>query len=736
MRDLFARIDALVNRLVKNYTLWIFVALILLGVIAVKAWHFVFPPMPAPPVYGSLHVAAQGWSTAQREKFYQTSQGNPVVPLSWFLSLERQPQGFPPRLGEVDLFSAPQVQARYGLLPDTSPYNPYQLPVGLVPDVLSGEVVNLLGQGRREWMGMSCAACHTGQIQYRGQAIRIDGGQSMWNFSQWSSDLVANLMLTSVLPDRFDRFARRVFKRESTPDTAANRRALRDSLDLYLNSPLIRDAVDAIVNHTYPTVEGNARTAALGRGVNGEFGLLDPRNIARNHGPVSFPPLWYAHDFDWVQSVAAIRQPMGRNITEAWGVNVQVEFRQPGRYISTARMNDLFWIETLLSVLKAPEWPRHILGRIDEKKVERGRFLYEKAVWDQALTPAREQLPASEVGLVAGPNPRRPQTGYCARCHGPAIAADDWEGTRYGYIQLPLYRQDVLGTDPYDAKEFNARNPYTGMIAGDLPGPQLNAGAALTGIIERIQQRWYRDRDVPPDCQTIMNGFRENAFRAPLGYPARPLAGYWAIGPYLHNGSVRTLYQLLSPVDERDETFYMGTYEFDPREVGYRNERIDGAFLYDTRTPGNSNAGHEFRDAQKGTTGVIGPYLSPEDRLAIIEYMKVMNDVEPLIRPEASAQRYKLLEVIKPEYEDKRGVAAYEPATRETMAALCRKVEDFMRTIPPDRNYIASLAPGYGEAPEYGSAGAPAYEYAGAPAYGQPAAPATNGSVSQEGREP
>jgi hypothetical protein len=745
MRKLFAWINNLVNRLVKNYTLWIFLGLILLGVIAVKAWHFVFPPMPAPPVYGSLHVPNQGWSPARREKFYQTSQGNPVVPLSWFLSLERQPQGFPPRLGEVDLFSSPQVQARYGLLPDTSPYNQYQLPVGLVPDILSGEVVNLLGQGQKVWMGMSCAACHTGQIQYQGRAIRIDGGQAMWNFSQWSSDLVANLTLTAVLPDRFDRFAERVFaledsqnseNTENTEYSEDRRKALRDSLEVYLNSPLIKDAIDAIVNHTYPNVEGNARTAALGRGVNGEFGLLDPRNIARNHGPVSFPPLWYTHDYDWVQSVAAIRQPMGRNITEAWGVNVQVELRQPGRYISTNRLNDLFWMESLLSVLEAPPWPEEILGRIDPKRVERGRYLYETAVWDQALTPAQEQLPPSEVGMVAPPNPRRPRTGYCARCHAPAIAADAWEGTGYGFVQLPLYRQDVLGTDPYDAEEFNARNPYTGVIAGDLPGQHLNVGAALTGIIEKIQQRWYRDRAVPPDCQTIMNGFRENAFRAPLGYPARPLAGYWATGPFLHNGSVRTLYQLLSPVGKRDKTFYMGSYEFDPRELGYRNERIDGAFLYDTSVKGNSNAGHEFRDAPRGTTGVVGPYLSPEDRRAIIEYMKVMNDVKPLIRPEASAQRYALLDVIRPEYEGKWGRAAYAPATRESMALLCRKVEGFMRTIPPDRNYIASLAPGYGEAPAYGSTGAPAYEYVGAPGYGYPAAPAANGSASQEGREP
>jgi hypothetical protein len=116
--------------------------------------------------------------------------------------------------------------------------------------------------------------------------------------------------------------------------------------------------------------------------------------------------------------------------------------------------------------------------------------------------------------------------------------------------------------------------------------------------------------------------------------------------------------------------------------------------------------------------------------------MKVMNDVKPLIRPEVSAQRYALLDVIRPEYEGEWGVAAYKPATPESMAVLCRKVEGFMRTIPPGRNYIASLAPGYGEAPAYGSAGAPAYEYVGAPANGYAAVPPARGAASQEGREP
>jgi len=699
MRKLLARVDALVNRLAKNYTLWIFAGLLLLGVIAVRAWHVIFPRMPEAAVYGSMQVAGQGWELGQREKFYQTSQGNLVIPFSWFMSLERQPQGFPPSLGEVDLFSSPKVQARYGLLPDTSQFNPYQLPVGIVKDVLADRNVALLGQGHREWIGISCAACHTGQLVHKGRAVRIDGGQSMWNFAQWSGDMVSNLFLTAMLPDRFDRFARRVLKIEGLQDSAASRRALRGSMEQYFNSPLIKDAVDAIFNHTYPVTEGNTRTAALGRGVNGEFGLLDSRNIVANHGPVSFPPLWYTHDYDWVQSVAAIRQPMGRNITEAWGVSVRVELNSRRyRYASTARLHDMFWMETLLSVLHAPPWPPEILGPIDPKKVERGRYLYEEAVWSQALPPAVEQLPGDPQALIAPPNPNRKRTGYCARCHAPVLeTTKDSYGN--GYIQLPLYRLGVLGTDASDAREFNARKPYTGNLASEFGGrKQVGIGDALTTTISGIEKRWYDEEKVPPRCRQIMNGFRDNLFRAPLGYPARPMAGYWATGPYLHNGSVRTLYQLLSPAGERDKTFYLGTYDFDPREVGYSNQRIDGAFLYDTRIAGNRNTGHEFRDAMQGTPGVIGPFLQPEDRLAIVEYMKVMNDIDEsrIISPEALAQRRQLLDVMRAAYEAKAGVEGYEAADKP-LVELCQKIESIMDQLSAGagktQSYIAAPAP-------------------------------------------
>jgi len=93
------------------------------------------------------------------------------------------------------------------------------------------------------------------------------------------------------------------------------------------------------------------------------------------------------------------------------------------------------------------------------------------------------------------------------------------------------------------------------------------------------------------------------------------------VGPYLHNGSVPNLYALLSPQNERPDTFWTGSKEFDPVKVGHDTSEIKGGYLYDVSRTGSSNHGHEFKDGPRGN-GVIGPGLPPEDRLAIIEYLK------------------------------------------------------------------------------------------------------------------
>lgn len=657
MKSLFKWVDSRVNKIAKNYTLWIIGLVCIFALTLSKAYSMIFPRLPQPPVYASYVGLQPEWNNDRRERYYQTSQGTLAVPYAWFMALEW-------RTGR-EMFASPQVQARYGLLPDNDPkYNPDRLPVGIMKEIVTDEYVETLGGGQKEWLSISCAACHTGQLLYKGTAIRIDGGQGFWGFEQWSGDLLFSLMLTSALPSKFDRFCARVYGHGEGKRCLKNEtEVLRAQMKRFFNSDLILGAINENINHTYLTKEGFARTAALGRGVNSEFSPLNYRNVNRNSGPVSYPPLWYTHELDWVQSPAAISQPLGRNVTESWGVNVRVELKDPNkRWASTARMENTFWMETLLSTLSAPKWPENILGPINYDRVARGKRLFNDAMWYKALPADQIELTLDEKGLIKGPNPDRPQTGYCARCHTPAYTKPN--EFRRRYIQLPLYDMKKMGTDKYDAEQFNARVVYTGVQSPLFGNRQkVGIGEALKVNTDGIMDWWFKEHKISGPCRTAMEGYRPNLFRAPVAYPARPLDGYWATGPFLHNGSVRTLYELLSPREERATTFWIGSREFDPVYLGFRDDPVEGAFLLDTSEPGNSNAGHEFRDAQPNTNGVIGPYLTSEQRLDIIEYLKVLVSVQ--ITPEQMAERRAILNAMSPYFENYTGTVPFGAPEKE-----------------------------------------------------------------------
>ncbi|HEV7891659.1 MAG TPA: cytochrome c [Pyrinomonadaceae bacterium] len=107
------------------------------------------------------------------------------------------------------------------------------------------------------------------------------------------------------------------------------------------------------------------------------------------------------------------------------------------------------------------------------------------------------------------------------------------------------------------------------------------------------------------------------------GYANAPLDGVWARAPYLHNGSVPTLYDLLTPAEKRNggnPTFFTGHGVYDTTNVGFRADvaTTNGrkSFVYVVTEPGNSNKGH--------TGARYGTELSEEDKRALIEYMKTL----------------------------------------------------------------------------------------------------------------
>ncbi len=100
------------------------------------------------------------------------------------------------------------------------------------------------------------------------------------------------------------------------------------------------------------------------------------------------------------------------------------------------------------------------------------------------------------------------------------------------------------------------------------------------------------------------------------GYVAVSLDGIWLRAPYLHNGSVPSLQDLLEKPENRTQVFYRGYDVYDPEKVGFVSVGSDAeriGFKYDTSVPANSNQGH-----------VYGTDLSAEDKKALIEYLKTL----------------------------------------------------------------------------------------------------------------
>ncbi len=112
-------------------------------------------------------------------------------------------------------------------------------------------------------------------------------------------------------------------------------------------------------------------------------------------------------------------------------------------------------------------------------------------------------------------------------------------------------------------------------------------------------------------------GWQFDSFRKTEGYLTGLLDGIWLRAPYLHNGSVPTLRDLLKPASQRPTTFFRGNDLFDKANVGFvstvASEGATRFMQFDTRRAGNSNAGHEY-----------GTDLSTADQDALLEYLKTL----------------------------------------------------------------------------------------------------------------
>jgi len=537
---------------------------------------------------------SQNWTEDQRRRYYHAAQGSELLPYAWFLALE-QPRftikGAPP-------FKDDRYLQGFGFIPDQAyEQNPDGLPVGFARD---DRFVDPYTGQRQIVLGITCAACHTGELFYGGKAIRIDAGPSLIDLQKFTEALGLAVTWTYYDPPRFRRFAKRVL---GPNHPRADRERLRRELKYYLDTTFTE------VKSTlplFPTPEGYGRTDALARIGNFVFGteLNNKKNLVLGDGPVNYPPIWDASWMDWVQYNGSIQQPMGRNVGEALGVRSRINLLgYPGaQFQNTIHVDNLHEIETLLGGdapgkgVWSPKWPEDILGKIDRGTAAKGEKLYHE---------------------------------LCLHCHQPPMYSDEGRKAEHWtdykdnggkqFFKVTMIPLEEIGTDPKEARNFYNRKANSGPLGQGI----VSAGDGLTFITQKVIQQAYAQLNLSADQQEEWNGYRKNELRAPLAYKARPHNGVWATPPYLHNGSVPNLYELLSPVVERSKVFFLGNKQFDPVNLGLDTSPLKGATEFRVDLPGNSNAGHEFNDGPKGN-GVIGRKLTKEERLQIIEYLKTL----------------------------------------------------------------------------------------------------------------
>jgi hypothetical protein len=173
----------------------------------------------------------------------------------------------------------------------------------------------------------------------------------------------------------------------------------------------------------------------------------------------------------------------------------------------------------------------------------------------------------------------------------------------------------------------------------------LSEGLGLNILGLLIKRKYFADNDISYQQQQCMEGFGILDLPQQIaGYKPRPLEGVWATPPFLHNGSVPSIYQMLLPPEQRSKRFYVGRRDYDAKHLGYvsepANDDADGGFWLDTSVAGNHNTGHAFAatptqwqahqtdaKAHPLPPGVIGPLLSDAERLALLEYLKVHRDL-------------------------------------------------------------------------------------------------------------
>jgi hypothetical protein len=626
------------------------------------------PPATTPRVEGpSLVVEANGLDGKERENFYHLAEGSELYPYSWIKALHTSE--------DKPFLDNPE---RFGLLPD--PNDPDGLPIGLTkaprPGVPLGEMVGVncaaCHVGELTYNNQSFRVDGAPnlfdlvnfdvELFTDSEATVKDPKQLFAFLVRWwdqghdatpTQPTVARLSLKAAVAENpsppspteatrqllsrhkslddlrnagelekslADEFEAIVAKHQAVPIEAARVAPTGASTMVYRasakrvaqkapapngifaasKSPAERESsiagifgdVEQYVALMYSYIDllkSLASTAGADAGPTGGFGRVDAFGGARNllfpndaqkaTAPVSYPYLWGIKEIAFFHYAANTNSILQRNIGQALGLGASFD-KTFGTFATSVNIRNTADLEKLVYNIGPPKWPGEILGQLDGTKVPRGKVLYQK---------------------------------NCAGCHEQFKLPSD--NASSGSWVLNLYPLDEIGTDPDEALNFAKDVTYG--------GKQMPLPTAIGLLVPKIESAYYKKFNISATEQAAWNGGRLPAiWQWPAVYSARPLAGIWATAPYLHNGSVLTLYDLLLPGEQRPKSFFVGTREYDPIHVGYVNqEDKQRSFKFETTKKGksiagNSNLGHEY-----------GTNLSEADKKDLLEFLKSFTEM-------------------------------------------------------------------------------------------------------------
>jgi mono/diheme cytochrome c family protein len=535
----------------------------------------------------------QNWSDQIRFQFWFMDQGSRIMPLDWFMRLEKA--------NKTDRFA--DGLERYGFVPDNfsaphanpSPDSTRKLPIGFTKNTSSGQ----------DFVGLTCAACHTNKISSGDKSWFIEGGPSMLNFDMFLAEMVD--ALDDIVPG--SQKAQRFWNGLPTQAQTAQFQKVKSALEQRkrINTP--------------PTPAGFARVDAFGHIFNEVLtvGLNDETATVLPNAPASYPFLWDISQHKIVQwngtapNLGVGKDAIGsliRNIGEVLGVFGEFTVTGatlpglPPNFTSSVNTGNLKLIEDWVSTLRSPAWPagEPAFGTINDADRAQGEQLYNQ---------------------------------HCVQCHA-VVKRSAPVPTPVPITMVPV-ADGELGTDAQEIANFLNRRADAGILTGSfyLLDPAhlvFTDQTPVRNLTGYIALGVFNNKEHPTPLALLeASGQALTAYSAFLPdippkfnrYKARPLDGIWATAPYLHNGSVASLRELLTPPAKRLTMFCIGDGQFDAYNVGYKTytqKMPDGSVttacpdrssIFDTTKTGNSKQGHTY-----------GTELLDNQKNQLIEYLK------------------------------------------------------------------------------------------------------------------